>query len=104
MPEIKGLNYRDTASLKEYGFDAPEGTWEGVLDDHAWGKSSNLFLYFTNVSTGTKHRLSVFSRSQYQPYQNGPNFKHEELGGKYEITTEISSNGLPKFLKAVPLD
>ncbi len=103
-PEIKGLNYRDIAPLKDYGFDAPEGSWEGILDDHAWGKSTNIFLYFTNVATGEKHRLSVFSRNQYQPYEEGPNFKLEELGGRYAITTAKSAKGLPKFLKAQRLD
>lgn len=100
LPKIEGIQYRKHDGLEDYQFNAPIGEWSGRLDDRAWGKSSNLFLYFTDVATGEKYRLSVFSRGGYSPYQGEVNFREEPLGGVYIITTDHSKNGLPKFMKA----
>ena len=91
-------------ALQGYAFDAPEGVWRGRLDHHAWGKSANLLCYFTDVDSGNRYRLSVFSRGGYKPYGEGPAFDEEETGSIYEITTAMSRNGFPKFMSAVRLD
>ena len=87
-------------SLKEYASEVAEGTYQVRLDYHAWGKSTNLFCYFTDTDSGDRFRLSVFSRSSYKPYNDGPTFDEKEIGGLFEINTAISKNGLPKFMAA----
>lgn len=99
--EIQGLkNHDDFLKLREYVMDAPEGTWTGRLDYHAWGDHQNLFCYFTDTATGRKYRLSVFQRSKYSPKQEGPPFDEEPIGGVFGIKCEKSKNGLPTFMKA----
>jgi len=99
--DIKGIqNHPNQKGLASYAFNAPNGEWVGKLDDRAWGKSQNLFCYFTDMTTGTGHRLSVFNQKGYRPYKDGPKFDHEPLGQTYKITTESTDEGLPKFLKA----
>ena len=104
---IKGIQYHpeEAGALLDYSKEAPDGTWTGRLDYHAWGLSTNLFCYFTDEATGQKYRLSVFHRQCYQPYKDGPNFAHEPIGGRFEITTGKSKkSGLPTFLTARKLD
>ena len=60
-------NHAQPEKLKEYVMDAPDGTWTAHLDDHAWGKSQNLFVFFTEAATGNKYRLSVFHNKKYKP-------------------------------------
>ncbi|MBL4804616.1 MAG: hypothetical protein JKY71_07095 [Alphaproteobacteria bacterium] len=99
--EIKGLDYHpEVETLKSYTDEPPEGLWEGRLDDRAWGRSTNLFCYFTNLETGQKHRLSVFHRNGYKPYKDGPSFRAAGVGEVYRIKTALSKNGLPKFMSA----
>ncbi len=78
--------------LKQYDYEAPIGSWTGRLDHLAWGKSANLFCYFTDVATSGRHVLSVFANAAgYTPRQQGPDFKQEPTGGTYTITTSQSS-------------
>ena len=99
--DIKGFgNHPDLFQLRDYAMEAPEGKWTGRLDYQAWGKSLNLFCYFTEVASGKKIRLSVFHEKQYHPAQEGPAFDEEPVGGTFEITTEKSKKGLPKFVAA----
>lgn len=73
---IKGLNnHPDFMQLREYAMDTPDGAWTGRQDDRAWGKSSNLFCYFTDTTTGQKFCLSVSSRTAYKPTGDGPAFE-----------------------------
>lgn len=103
--QIKGIQYDPhPIDTEEYQTTAPEGTWNGYLDYHAWGKSQNLFCFFTDVETDECYRLSVFSRSGYKPYKNGPAFDQEPVGGLFKITTETSKNGLSKFLSAEKIE
>jgi hypothetical protein len=98
---IKNFNtHAQPEKLKEYVMDAPEGTWTARLDDHAWGKSQNLFVFFTDAATDKKYRLSVFQNKLYKPAKDGPAFDEEPAGGLYELTTGKSKNGLPSFLSA----
>jgi hypothetical protein len=53
---------------------------------------------------GKNDRLSVFSRSQYRPHQDGPAFDREPLGGRFEIVTGKSKNDLATFLAARKLE
>lgn len=99
--EIKGLNNHDKPeTLKEYVMDAPEGTWRGRLDELAWGKSQNLFCFFTDIESGKKYRLSTFNQKAYKPEKEGPAFDEVEKGATFEITTAKSKNGFPKFVAA----
>lgn len=100
---IKGaFDHPDFSKLKEYDYKAPAGTWTGKLDFLAWGKSSNLFCYFTNIASGQKHVLSVFSSAAgYVPREGGPNFKDEDIGHTYEIRTGKSArSAYMTFLEA----
>jgi len=102
---IPGLRAHSQAEeLRSYDAEAPDGTWIGRLDHLAWGLSSNLLCYFTDEGSGLKHRLSVFSRQGYRPYEAGPAFDEEALGGRYEIRTARSGAGWPKFLAASKLE
>lgn len=104
QPEIKGIECFDSEQTENYEFNAPEGEWFGRLDLRAWGKSTNLFLYFSNIETGKKYRLSVFHRQNYKPYKSDINFRNEPLGNTYKITTGTSKNGFPKFVSAISLE
>ena len=100
LPHIQPMDTIKEFDLTEYKYDAPEGEWIGRLDTRAWGKSLNLLLYFTDINTGEKYRLSVFSRNSYKPYNSELSFRKEPLGKSYKINTSKSRNGLPKFLMA----
>lgn len=99
--DIPGFgSHPDIIKLREYAMEAPEGTWTGRLDFHAWGKSLNLFCYFTELASGKKYRLSVFHNKEYHPSKEGPAFDEEPAGSTFEITTGKSKSGLPSFLSA----
>ena len=100
LPYIHPMDAIEEFDLTEYKYDAPEGEWIGRLDTRAWGKSQNLLLYFTDINTAEKYRLSVFSRNSYKPYKSDLSFRKEQLGKSYKISTSKSKNGLPKFLTA----
>ena len=107
MPKhpISGFNAHPAGdSLSEYAMDAPAGPWIGRLDHVAWGKARNLLCHFTDEATGRKHRLSTFWNLAYMPYQGGPAFNEEEPGGRYEIRTSLSKNGMAKFDSARKLE
>ncbi len=93
-------NHPEADSLRDYTDDPPDGAWSGRLDYLAWGKSSNLFCYFTDEKTGGRYRLAVFSSQGYKPYEHGPAFNEEEPGQCYEISTSTSHTGLTKFMAA----
>ncbi|QDV61981.1 hypothetical protein [Crateriforma conspicua] len=101
IPDLAEI--RCLPNIEDYGIDAPNGRWTGQLQWRAWGRSTNLFLYFEDLETGKKHRLSVFHRHQYRPYVAGPNFKFAKQGGFYLLRTEPSRNGLPKLMTAVAI-
>ena len=99
--QIHGIqNHPDQNTLAAYSAEVPAGVWQGRLDYQAWGKSTNLFCYFTDTTSGERYRLSVFSRGSYKPYNGGPAFDQEEIGGVFEVTTALSKNGLAKFMAA----
>lgn len=101
---ISGIqNYRGSGLLDSYSYDVPEGAWEGRLDLHAWGKSTNLLCFFTDIKSGEKYRLSVFSRGGYCPNEGGPELDKEQVGSVFKIKTSYSKNGKPKFMSAEKL-
>jgi hypothetical protein len=107
MEGISGFkSHPERDRLFEYSFEGIPTCcpWIGRLDFMAWGKSTNLFCYFTDEATGGKYVLSTFASNQYKPYLDGPGFKHEALGGRYEIKTSLSKNGMTKFDSARRLD
>ncbi|GEM_PF-1984435 len=103
--KIQGIQSHDQQKiLSEYQSDAPMGTWQGRLDFHAWGKSTNLFCYFTDIASGDKFRLSVFSRSNYAPYNGDVFFDQEPTGGIFELETSMTKNGNIKLTYAKKID
>ncbi len=90
--------------FRDYVVEVPPGTWIGRLDHLAWGNSHNLLCYFTAEATGDKFRLSTFWNRQYRPRDDGPAFNEELTGGRFEIATTPSRNGLPDFMSARKLD
>ena len=86
--------------LDHYSSNVPEGQMKCRLDHHAWGKSTNLFCYFTNLDNDEKYRLSVFHRSKYRPYDSGPEFDKEAIGTCFLITVKTSKKGSPTFINA----
>ena len=87
-----------------YALDSPEGPWIGRLDFIAWGKQHNLICYFTEATTGREYRLSTFWSKQFKSYVDGPSFREEVPGARYEIRTSRSRNGLPRFDRARRLE
>jgi hypothetical protein len=100
-PGISGFRaHPDRDQFRDYVIEAPAGPWIGRLDYVAWGKSHNLLCYFTDVAGGGRYRLSTFWNRQFRPHGDGPAFDQAEIGTRYEITTELSKTGLPKFATA----
>ena len=81
---------------------ANSGEYVARLDHHAWGDNANLFCYFTEIDTGYPFRLSVWRSKDYRPWESGPAFDEEPLGGVFKIKVGVTRNGLPKFLSAEP--
>jgi len=104
--KIEGYkSHADKELLEVYSPHAPTGEWDAKLDYHAWGKSTNLFCFFTSLATGEKYRLSVFSRSSYQPYKGVVSFDQEPVGAVFKLATkEGKDGGLSKFIHAEKLD
>ncbi|MCH2216874.1 MAG: hypothetical protein MK076_02155 [Flavobacteriales bacterium] len=99
---IPGLqNHPDRESLKTYSFEVPEGEWTGKLDALAWGKSSNLLCYFTDLQDNQKYCLSTYSNNEYKPKLSDIKFDYEELGTVYKITTGLTNTGRSRFDNAV---
>lgn len=101
---IYGLLNHPSDLLGAYRTDAPQGTWTARFDDRAWGKSANLFCYFTELESGERYRLSVFFDKAYRPADGGPAMDEEPLGRVFRITTGQSKKGLSRFLAAKPVD
>lgn len=101
---IYGLINHPSEKLGTYRTDAPDGEWTGRLDERAWGKSANLFCYFTDTVSGNGYRLSVFFDKHYCPYNGGPAMDREPLGRTFKITTRQGKNGLSRFVTAEPVD
>jgi hypothetical protein len=100
MPKQPISGFRSHPEHEEmslYALDSPEGVWIGRLDFVAWGKQHNLICYFTEEATGRKYCLSTFWSKQFKPYTDGPSFREELPGARYEIQTTRSRNGLPRF-------
>jgi hypothetical protein len=96
---IQGVDHFPGHALYEMG--APEGTWTARLDRKAWGKSTNLILYFTDQATGGKHWISVWHLNKYNPRKGGLNFKSDaEPGELFELTTKTTKNGNTNLLTA----
>jgi hypothetical protein len=86
--------YQHFADRELYEMGCPEGTWRGRLDNKAWGKSTNLILYFTDEATGRKYWLSVWHRDAYNPRGGGLDFKYAaEPGEVFELTTKKTKAG-----------
>ncbi|WP_285139549.1 hypothetical protein [Sphingomonas zeae] len=101
---IYGLPDHPSNQLGAYRTDAPDGQWTGRLDDRAWGKSANLFCYFTDIVSAEGYRLSVFFDKEYRPADGGPAMDLEPLGRMFRITTRQGKKGLSRFLIAEPVD
>jgi hypothetical protein len=88
-----------------YSADCPAGAWRGRLDFRIWGKSTNLFLYFTDLARGEKWRLSVWHGDNYHPRKSGPNFKTEATeGDEFELETAHTKTGASSLISAAPLE
>jgi hypothetical protein len=98
-PPIPG--HKQISHWNDYAFGCPEGTWTAKLEQKAWGKSANLILCFADTATGSKYRLSVFSRNRYKPRDDSHDFRHDaEPGDLFELTTKKTKNGNPDLKSA----
>lgn len=101
---IFGLLDHPSDQLDGYQTSAPDGNWTGRLDDRAWGKSANLFCYFTDIVSAEGYRLCVFFDKEYRPARGGPTMDQEPLGRVYRITTRQGKKRLSQFVTAEPVD
>ena len=94
-------NHPEHDKFNEYSPLVPSGTKSVQLDFHAWGKSTNLFCFFTDTASGEKYRLSVFARQSYQPYKGSVSFDQEPIGGLFNITVKENDEDKPsQFVNA----
>jgi len=107
---IRGwLDNPDELELWEYSPDLPEGEWLAELVWLAWGKSRNLFCYFTNLETNKRYRLSVFAMlwpnadKSYRAQKGGPPMDEQPLGSRFRLTTGKNSRGSPALFLAEPI-
>jgi hypothetical protein len=95
------LGHQHISNWNDYEFDCPEGKWMGRLEQLAWGKSTNLILYFADTATDRRYRLSVFAGSQYKPRDGSHDFRHDaQPGDLFELTTKKTKNGNPDLTSA----
>jgi hypothetical protein len=93
--------HKQLTNWNDYAFDCPEGTWTATLEQKAWGKSSNLILCFADRATGSKYRLSVFSRTRYKPRDDSHDFHNDAKPGEvFELTTKKTKTGNPDLKSA----
>ena len=98
-------NFRNFEKASDYSLGSPDGEWTARLDHKAWGKSYNLILHFTEMDTGAKYWLSVFSNNEYKPRDNGFDFKNDgEPGAVFCLSTSRSKSGHPVFQTAKRID
>lgn len=59
-------------------------------------------LYFTDLDTGARWRVSVWHLNNYRARDGrGPDFHHEtEVGDTFELKTAMTRNGTPNLLSA----
>jgi hypothetical protein len=89
---------------KAYPLACPDRqTWTARLDAKAWGRSSNLMLYLTDIDTGARLRVSVWHLNSYRARNGrGPDFHHEaQVGDTFELQTVMTRSGTPNLLRAV---
>ncbi|MEI5689109.1 hypothetical protein [Sphingomonas kyungheensis] len=101
--QIYGLLDHPSDQLDTYRTNAPDGEWTGRFDHRAWGKSANLFCYFTDTVSAEGYRLSVFFDKEYRPAKGGPAMDLEPLKAVFRITTRRGKRGLSQFVAAEPL-
>jgi len=97
------IDHPEGRLLSAYKSVAPIGLWVGRLDHLAWGQSSNLFCYFTNVANDQPVRLAVFSNNLYRPYNSKAKWGFDTpslLGQHFKISTGVSRSNWPTFLTA----
>ena len=85
---------------RAYSYNAPNRKWIGHLDFKAWGKSKNLFLFFTSTDTDQKFKISVTARGRYSPREHYLNFFKEPIGQKFQLETSRNKKGFPELPSA----
>jgi hypothetical protein len=81
----------------------PQPGENGLDSDHkAWGKRSNMILYFTESDTGAKRWLSVFWNDDFKPRDGSFDFKNDGYPGEFFIltTAHAPKTGNPVFKSA----
>ena len=97
LPSYKELTF----DLREYAFDCPVGVWRARLRMKAWGKISNILLYFSEEGTGKKYCISVFHGTYHSAEDRGINFRFGgQVGELFELETAKNRSGRTKFLSA----
>jgi hypothetical protein len=93
--------YKEISDRWEYTFDCPLGVWIGRLDAKAWGKKSNILLYFSEVDSGKKYCISVYRPTQHRAEDGGLTFRYEgEPGDLFELSTAKTRTGKSKLVSA----
>jgi hypothetical protein len=92
-------------SENEYIIYPKTGTYKCQLDFTVWGKSGNLFCFFTNIETGEMYRLSVWFNQNYKPRKGEVSFKDANPETLYIIEIKAGKKGrLPTFVSAKLID
>jgi len=98
-------SYNQFANARDYELGCPVGEWLAQLDHKAWGKNSNMILYFTELGTGAKYWLSVFWNDGYKTRDGVFDFRNVQPGSFFVLTTTHSArSGKPVFQSAKTLE
>lgn len=73
------------------------------IDALVWGKSRNLWVLVTDVSTAAKYRFSTFFDKQYAAEQGGYSLKNARIGICFRFVTKTNYKGWHSLTRAVPL-
>lgn len=106
MRPLSNSNAEILGLFEKYSRTPPEGTWFGRLDYRAWGKSVNVWAFFTHIGTGDHYALSCFREragSRYVPQDGLVDFAAHDLepGGVYRLTIGTTKKSRSAWLAAV---
>lgn len=83
----------------------PHGHWRGRLDRKLLRRDGNLFLYFTDLDTGRRWRLSAWARTQYRPTKGELNLRTDVAEGDVlQLVSIRAHNGSPYLIEATKIE
>lgn len=90
-----------------YSWDIPQGEMIARFDGQQWGKSSNLYCYFTEDVTGEQYVLSAFRNDDetgaYGPRDRQTDFRNMLPGQLFRLYIGETRTGRTRWETAEPI-